>query len=180
MSSIETKVIAATAGSGLGAALSAFFLWIVGVFAFGASFAADQVPKALAAVPEPVGALLAILVAILGAFVGGYAAPHTHRPDLSTVATVVNNAIHDVTPSVDANGHVRLDFADGKAMFWDEAKQTFMVTTPTPTPPVAPVPVVGNTAAVNTSGPNPDAGTVNMTFPPVTPESDSPAAPPTP
>ena len=84
MSTIETKVIAATAGSGLGAALSAFFLWIVGVFAFGASSSADQVPKALAAVPEPVGALLAILVAILGAFVGGFAAPHTHRPDLTT------------------------------------------------------------------------------------------------
>jgi len=61
MSTIETKVIAATAGSGFGAALSAFFLWIVGVFAFGASSSADQVPKALAAVPEPVGALLAIL-----------------------------------------------------------------------------------------------------------------------
>jgi len=84
MSSIETKVIAATAGSGFGAALSAFLLWIVGVFAFGASSSADQVPNALAAVPEPVGALLAILVAILGAFIGGYAAPHTSRPDLST------------------------------------------------------------------------------------------------
>jgi len=84
MNTVEAKVIAATAGSGLGAALSAFLLWIVGVFAFGASSAADQVPKALAAVPEPVGALLAILVAILGAFIGGYSAPHTSRPDLST------------------------------------------------------------------------------------------------
>ena len=87
MKTIESKVIAAAAGSGLGAALSAFLLWVVGVAAFGASSAADQVPKALAAVPEPVGALLAILVAILGAFIGGYAAPHTARPDLApTVA----------------------------------------------------------------------------------------------
>ena len=87
MKTIESKVIAAAAGSGLGAALSAFLLWVVGVTAFGASSTADQVPKALAAVPEPVGALLAILVAILGAFIGGYAAPHTSRPDLApTVA----------------------------------------------------------------------------------------------
>jgi hypothetical protein len=80
---LETKVIAAAAGSGLAAALSAFLLWLVGVLAFGASSGADQVPKALAAVPEPVGGLLAILVAIGGAFIGGYAAPHTHRPDLA-------------------------------------------------------------------------------------------------
>ena len=83
MKTIESKVIAAAAGSGLGAALSAFLLWVVGVTAFGASSTADQVPKALAAVPEPVGALLAILVAIVGAFIGGYAAPHTSRPDLA-------------------------------------------------------------------------------------------------
>jgi hypothetical protein len=55
---------------------------------------------------------------------------------------IVNDVVPDVTPSVDANGHVRLDFADGKAMFWDDTKQTFMLTTPTPTPPVvAPAPV---------------------------------------
>ncbi len=89
MGNIETKVIAAAAGSGLGAALSAFLLWIVGVLAFGASSAADQVPKALAAVPEPVGALLAILVAICAAGIGGYVAPHTHRPDLPTPIEVV-------------------------------------------------------------------------------------------
>ena len=56
--------------------------------------------------------------------------------------TVIGDAVPDVIPSVDANGHVRLDFADGKAMFWDDTKQTFMLTTPTPTPPVvAPAPV---------------------------------------
>ena len=67
MRNLEAKVIAAAAGSGLGAALSAFLLWVVGVLGFGASSAAEQVPKALASVPEPVGALLAILVAIVGA-----------------------------------------------------------------------------------------------------------------
>lgn len=93
MKPVESKVIAATAGSGLGAALSAFLLWLVGVLAFGASSAADQVPKALAAVPEPVGALLAILVAIGGAFIGGYAAPHTHRPDLTAVLTSISGTV---------------------------------------------------------------------------------------
>ena len=80
-------MIAATAGSGLGAAVSAFLLWLLGVTAFGASSNADQVAKAVAAVPEPVGALLAILIAIGGAFVGGYAAPHTSRPDLAAKLT---------------------------------------------------------------------------------------------
>jgi len=89
MANIEAKVIAAAAGSGLAAALSAFLLWAVGVAAFGASGNADQVPKALAAVPEPVGALLAILVAIGGAFIGGYAAPHTHRSDLAAPVAAI-------------------------------------------------------------------------------------------
>ena len=121
MKAIESKVIAAAAGSGLGAALSAFLLWVVGVTAFGASSAADQVPKALAAVPEPVGALLAILVAIVGAFIGGYAAPHTPRPDLTPPVgkivgehgseTFIPNQVGTITPA------------------------------PPPTPPVAPPPL---------------------------------------
>ena len=89
MRNIEAKVIAAAAGSGLGAALSAFLLWVVGVLGFGASSASDQVPKALAAVPEPVGALLAILVAIGATFLAGFAAPHTSRPDLAPKTPVI-------------------------------------------------------------------------------------------
>ena len=145
MGNIETKVIAAMGGSGLGAALSAFFLWILGVTAFGASSAADQVPKALAAVPEPVGALLAILVAIVGAFVGGYAAPHTHRLDLLTpLKSVIGNAVTDPTPSVDANGFVRLDWKSGKAMFWDDAAQSFKMNGPTPAPVVVTTPAASS------------------------------------
>lgn len=86
MTTIETKVIAAAAGSGLGAAISSFLLWVLGVAVFGASSSADQVTKALAAVPEPVGGLLAILITIGSGFLGGYIAPHTYRPDL-TVTT---------------------------------------------------------------------------------------------
>jgi hypothetical protein len=62
--------------------VSAFLLWFLGVVAFGASSSADQVAHAVAAVPEPVGALVSILIAIAGGFVGGYSAPHTSRPDL--------------------------------------------------------------------------------------------------
>jgi hypothetical protein len=108
VSAIETKVIAAAAGSGLGAALSTFLLWILGVTAFGASSGADQVAKALAAVPEPVGALLAILVGIGGAGIGGYVAPHTSRPDLATglpVVTITGGNSGMVTPgSATING----------------------------------------------------------------------------
>jgi hypothetical protein len=131
MSTIETKVIAATAGSGFGAALSAFLLWIVGVFAFGASSSADQVPKALAAVPEPVGALLAILVAILGAFVGGYAAPHTSRPDLTTLLTPLLGTFTN-TPEpqpVDGNGVV---IATPEQIAANAAAQAFAQNPPTP------------------------------------------------
>ena len=54
--------------------------------------------------------------------------------------TIVNNVVPDVIPSVDANGHVRLDFADGKAMFWDDAAASFKVSVPNAAP--APDPTV--------------------------------------
>ena len=184
MSNIETKVIAAAAGSGLGAALSAFLLWVLGVTAFGAPGNADQVAKALAAVPEPVGALLAILVAIGGAFIGGYVAPHTHRPDLTTplnallksaTGTLVKN-VTDPTFSVDANGHMRIDWKSGKAMYWDEAAQSFKMDGPTPTPnaptppvvPAVPAPVLPAATApiVDASS---HGGSLESTVPPAVP-----------
>lgn len=39
---------------------------------------------------------------------------------------LINDTPQDVTPSQDASGHMRLDFADGTAIWWDEAAQTFM------------------------------------------------------
>jgi len=80
---IEAKVIAAAAGSGLGAAVGTFLLWALGATVWGAPADAGHAATAAAAVPEPVGALLVIVVGILGAAVAGYAAPHTPRPDLS-------------------------------------------------------------------------------------------------
>ncbi len=82
MSTIEAKVIAAAAGSGAGAAVGTFLLWLLGATVWGAPGDAGHVATAVAAVPAPVGALLVIVVGIAGAGLAGYAAPHTPRPDL--------------------------------------------------------------------------------------------------
>ena len=79
---IETKVIAAASGAGLGGAFGTFVLWFLGCLAWGAPWSADKATQAVAAVPEPVGALTVILVALVGSAIGGYEAPHTPRPDL--------------------------------------------------------------------------------------------------
>ena len=86
LSTIETKVIAAASGSGLGAAVGTFLLWLLGVTIWGVPFDATSAPRAVAAVPEPVGALLVIVVAVVGAGLAGYAAPHSPRPDLEPMA----------------------------------------------------------------------------------------------
>lgn len=80
---IETKVIAAASGAGLGGAAGTCLLWLLGVFFWNASAAADHATEAVAAVPQPVAALIVILVGSLGAAIGGYEAPHTDRPDLN-------------------------------------------------------------------------------------------------
>ena len=82
---IEAKVIAAAWGAGLGGASSTFILWLLGFLCWGASPAADKATDAVAAVPQPVAALIFIAVASLGAGLGGYEAPHTDRPDLKAV-----------------------------------------------------------------------------------------------
>jgi hypothetical protein len=81
-STIETKVIAAAAGAGGGGAVSGFVLWLLGVLFWGAPSDANHAAQAAAAVPGPVSALVAVVLVILGAFLAGYAAPHTPRPDL--------------------------------------------------------------------------------------------------
>jgi len=59
----------------------------------------------------------------------------------SATGTLVKN-VTDPTFSVDANGHMRIDWKSGKAMYWDEAAQSFKMNGPTPAPPVvAPAPV---------------------------------------
>jgi len=80
---IETKVIAATAGSGFGAAISSFLLWELGVNFWGASNIADAAGTAIAAVPAPVSVVVALLVSAGCTVLAGWVAPHTHRTDLS-------------------------------------------------------------------------------------------------
>jgi hypothetical protein len=80
MNPIETKVIAAIAGGGLGGALGQFSLWLLGVLVWHASSSADKATAATAAVPGPVSMLLVALVAAGGAGLAGYSAPHTSLP----------------------------------------------------------------------------------------------------
>lgn len=86
---VETKVIAATAGGGIGAALGQFILWAMGVMFWGASASAEGATKALAAVPAPVSILLVTLVASVGALGAGYWAPHTSRAVIAPEAALV-------------------------------------------------------------------------------------------
>ncbi len=79
---IETKVIAATAGGGAGAAVGQFILWLLAVLFWHANNSAGAAAEAIAQVPGPVATIVTLVVAAIGVFVGGYAAPHTARPDL--------------------------------------------------------------------------------------------------
>lgn len=83
---IEAKVVAAAAGSGVGAAVGTFLLWLLGVTVWGQPVAADAAAKAVSAVPGPVAGLLVIVVSVVGAALGGYRAPHTARADLGESA----------------------------------------------------------------------------------------------
>lgn len=77
---IESKVYAATLGSGAGTILSGFLLWLLGITIWHSSSAATDAVAAVAAVPAPVAAVVTLLLAIGGTFIGGYLAPHTSRP----------------------------------------------------------------------------------------------------
>lgn len=70
---VEVKVLAGTAGAGAGGIISAFLLWLLGTYAFHGG------------VPAPVTLFLELVVTVGLAFVGGWLAPHTLRPDLRAV-----------------------------------------------------------------------------------------------
>lgn len=76
---VEGKVAAATVGSGAGAVVSVFILWLLGVLVFGASGDATLSSAAIEAVPTPVAGLIGAAVTVGGTFVGGYFAQHTPR-----------------------------------------------------------------------------------------------------
>ena len=131
---IETKVIAAASGAGLGSAFGTFLLWLLGVLFWGTSAAADKATDAVAAVPEPVGALIVILVALTGSAIAGYRAPHTPRPDLHA-ATPVTTVVHNFT----GGGSVADAAADLAFKMHDPAPAPAPTdATTTPADPVAP------------------------------------------
>jgi hypothetical protein len=102
---LETKVLAACAGSGLGAAFAQFMLWFLAVLVWHAPDTAKAADSAPALVPGPVAWLITVLVSVLGAYLGGYNAPHTFRPDLSESNGTVNvyNTTGSDTASVAAS-----------------------------------------------------------------------------
>lgn len=95
---IEAKVIAGAAGAGAGGAVSGFVLWLLGVLVWGVPADASHAVDAAAAVPGPVTALIAIVLVVFGELLGGYAAPHTARPDLTPAAEVVPAPVVEPAP----------------------------------------------------------------------------------
>ena len=125
---IESKVYAATLGSGAGTILSGFLLWILGVTFWGASSDAAQSVTAASAVPAPVAALVTLLLTIGGAFAAGYAAPHTSRPDVTGAPGAGEITLH--------SGVI---YSEGGTL--PAGVSTVTNSTGTPEPVVAPAPV---------------------------------------
>lgn len=90
---VETKVVAARAGAGGGAIVTAFLVWFLGVFIWHAPGTAEGATKATAAVPFPVAALIGVIVAVVCTHVSGYWAAHTLRPDLGETPAPVPPAV---------------------------------------------------------------------------------------
>lgn len=65
---VSPKVIAATAGAGVGATLSTLVIWVVGVVFWKQPATAAAVSDAIAAVPSPLSGL--ILLAVTGTSAG--------------------------------------------------------------------------------------------------------------
>ena len=89
MPTVESKVYAATLGSGAGAILSGFLLWVLGVTFWHSSASAGDAVAAVAAVPAPVALVVGLVFTVAGTFLSGFQAPHTSRPDLPSANTVV-------------------------------------------------------------------------------------------
>jgi hypothetical protein len=77
---IEGKVWAGTVGSGAGATVSAFTLWLLGVTIWHAPSTSEAAGIAVTSVPLPVAGIVALLITVGGTFVAGYMAKHTVRP----------------------------------------------------------------------------------------------------
>ena len=80
---VEAKVKAGAYGAGTAGVITTALLWLLGGTVWGGGLGASEVSDALAAVPAPVTALLALVVPAVGSWVAGYWAPHT--PELPPV-----------------------------------------------------------------------------------------------
>jgi hypothetical protein len=69
---VSPKVVASTAGAGLGAVLSSFIIWGLGVLIWKEPPTADAVNAAVAAVPAPVSGMILLIISVLGAAIPGY------------------------------------------------------------------------------------------------------------
>lgn len=94
----ESKVWAATIGSGAGLAISEFILWILGVTIWGASNAAGKAADAVAAVPQPVAGIIGLGLTAGLAFAAGWLAKHTHVTDNPTAGMADVTVDHGIIP----------------------------------------------------------------------------------
>lgn len=77
LSSISPKLYAAAAGAGGGAAVNEFVVWLLGVTVWNAPYDAGSYEQAVAAVPEPVAGMVAVVLVAAGVLLGAYMAPGT-------------------------------------------------------------------------------------------------------
>ncbi len=85
-SPIEGKVWAATVGTGAGAMVSGFIVWLLGVVVWQSPFTAAGATQAVASVPSPVVGIVGLVITVGAAFLGGYWAKHTPRPEADELA----------------------------------------------------------------------------------------------
>jgi hypothetical protein len=107
---VETKVVAGAAGAGAGAVISQFVVWLMGCWAWGASWDASKAVDAVAAVPAPVADLVFLTITVIGAWIAGYKAPHTHRtppvvdpppvPPLVVQDTALDQLLTETIPTI--------------------------------------------------------------------------------
>lgn len=85
---VSPKAIAATGGAGAGAVVATFITWLVGISVWNAPSSSDKVADALAAVPYPASALIALVISAVGAAVSGWKVNDPHRITTSELATL--------------------------------------------------------------------------------------------
>ncbi len=76
---VSPKVVAATAGAGIGAAVTTMTLWVLGVVAWDSPSSAAAAADAVAAVPAPVSGVIALVIPTVLAAAASYRTPDRHR-----------------------------------------------------------------------------------------------------